>query len=128
MTWQSYQAGNYDIYARLYHADGTPRTGEFRVNTYTTDNQVDASVAMDAAGDFVVAWQSYGQDGSGYGIYAQRYNAAGVAQGSEFQVNTYTTGNQAYRQRGDGCGRRLRHRLAELWPGRQRLRHLCPAL
>jgi hypothetical protein len=33
---------------------------------------------MDAAGNFVVTWSSYGQDGSGSGIYAQRYNAAGV--------------------------------------------------
>jgi hypothetical protein len=37
---------------------------------------------------------SFGQDGSATGIYAQRYNAAGVAQGSEFRVNTYTTGDQ----------------------------------
>ena len=50
---------------------------------------------MDADGDFVVAWQSAGQDGCSYGVYAQRFNAAGVAQGSEFQVNTYTTDNQA---------------------------------
>ncbi len=30
---------------------------------------------MDAAGDFVIAWDSYGQDGSSYGIFAQRYSA-----------------------------------------------------
>ena len=45
---------------------------------------------MDSAGDFVVAWESQAEDGSNYGIYAQRYNAAGAAQGSEFLVNTYT--------------------------------------
>jgi hypothetical protein len=28
---------------------------------------------MDADGDFIVAWQSFGQDGSGEGVYAQRY-------------------------------------------------------
>ena len=28
----------------------------------------------------------------GYGVYAQRYNSAGVPQGSEFQVNTTTAG------------------------------------
>jgi len=38
---------------------------------------------MDAAGDFVVAWASLNQDGSSYGIYAQRYTAGGVAQGDE---------------------------------------------
>ena len=67
---------------------------ELQANTYTTSNQMRASVALDAAGDYVVAWQSLGQDGSGWGIYAQRYNAAGVARGSEFRVNTYTTGDQ----------------------------------
>ena len=36
---------------------------------------------MDADGDFVITWQSMGQDGSGYGIYAQRYNNGGVAIG-----------------------------------------------
>ena len=52
-------------------------------------------MAMDALGNFVVAWMSALQDGSGYGVYAQRYNAAaGVAPGSRVQVNTYTTGNQ----------------------------------
>lgn len=30
-------------------------------------------MAMDSAGDFVVTWESNGQDDSGYGIYAQRY-------------------------------------------------------
>ncbi|HEX9952835.1 MAG TPA: hypothetical protein VGB53_13765 [Rubricoccaceae bacterium] len=33
---------------------------EFRVNTYTTDYQDASSVAMDADGDFVVAWASRG--------------------------------------------------------------------
>ena len=50
---------------------------------------------MDAAGDFVVVWQSFGQDGSGYGVYARRYNAAGTALSSqEFLVNQTTLGWQ----------------------------------
>ena len=39
------------------------------------------SVASDASGNFVVVWQSYGQDGSGYGIFGQRYDSAGVRSG-----------------------------------------------
>ena len=38
-------------------------------------------MAMDADGDFVVAWTSQDQDGSSTGVYAQRYNAAGLPQG-----------------------------------------------
>ena len=35
---------------------------------------------MDSDGDFVISWNGGGQDGDSYGIYAQRYNASGVAQ------------------------------------------------
>jgi hypothetical protein len=64
---------------------------EFQVNTYTTSQQQNSSVAMDNNGDFVIAWMSRGQDGSSYGVYAQRYDSVGTAQGTEFQVNTTTT-------------------------------------
>ena len=67
---------------------------EFQVNTYTSSYQDSASVASDASGDFVVVWQSYGQDGSSFGIFGQRYASDGNPLGGEFQVNTYTTGNQ----------------------------------
>ena len=48
-----------------------------------------------ANGGFVVVWESEGQDGSGYGIYAQRYGADGVATGDEFQVNSLTDYGQS---------------------------------
>ena len=68
---------------------------ETLVNTTTSSNQSAPSVAVDADGDFVVAWQSYGQEGSDYGVYAQRYDASGAAVGSEFRVNTITSNTQA---------------------------------
>jgi hypothetical protein len=85
---------SYDVFARRFNAAGAAQGIEFRVNTYTTYTQQRACIAMDAAGDFVVSWQSYQQDGSKYGVYAQRYAAAGVAQGTEFRVNAHTTDNQ----------------------------------
>ncbi len=96
VTWTSsgQDGADYGIYAQRYSAAGVAQGAEFRVNSYTTGRQLLLAVAMDADGDFVVAWESNGQDGSGYGIYAQRYNAAGIAQGGEFQVNSFTTGNQ----------------------------------
>ncbi len=66
----------------------------FSVNTYTPGDQDSPSTAMDADGNFVVAWSSYGQDGDGYGVYAQRYDYNGSPVGSEFIVNTYSTGDQ----------------------------------
>jgi hypothetical protein len=81
---------------------GQVRLGsEFQVNTYTTGTyttgyQFRSAVASDAAGNFVVVWSNYGQDGSNWGIFGQRFNASGVPQGSEFRVNSYTTGDQQY--------------------------------
>ena len=47
-----------------------------------------------AGGGFVVTWTSYNQDGSSYGVYAQRYNADGSAAGTEFRINESTAGGQ----------------------------------
>jgi hypothetical protein len=98
VSWQSpgQDEGGYDIYAQRYNNAGVAQGAEFRVNTYTTSSQYYPSVAMDSDGDFVVSWMSDGQDGNVWGIYAQRYDNAGVAQGAEFRVNTYTTSYQYY--------------------------------
>jgi Ca2+-binding RTX toxin-like protein len=94
ITWTS---NNQDgsllgIYAQRYNAAGVAQGGEFRVNTTTVNDQRDSKVAMDANGDFVITW--WGKDGSGWGVFAQRYNAAGLAQGGEFRVNTTTASDQ----------------------------------
>jgi len=94
--WQSrgQDGDDFGIYAQRYNAAGTPQGAEFQVSTYTTSTQGGTAVGMDADGDFVVSWGSFGQDGDGYGVYAQRYNAAGVARGGEQHVSTYTTSQQ----------------------------------
>lgn len=72
----------------------SPSAGsEFQVNTFTMADQIEPEVATDAAGDYVIVWTSDGEgdNPSEYGVFAQRDNAAGVAQGSEFEVNTPTT-------------------------------------
>ena len=61
-----------------------------------------------------------GQDGSGWGVYGQRYNSSGVPVGGEFRVNTTTNGDQTRPQRGDECLGELRGRLGEQQSGRQR--------
>ncbi len=98
VTWSSdgQDGSGWGVYAQRYNATGVAQGGEIHVSTTTLNAQTEASVAMDATGDFVITWTSYAQDGSGFGIYAQRYNSAGVAQGGEFQVNATTTGNQQY--------------------------------
>ena len=55
---------------------------------------------MDAGGDFVVTWSSYGQEdggiGDGFGIFARRFDPYGYPLSPEFQVNTTTAGNQQF--------------------------------
>src|SRR5262245_19374020 len=56
--------------------------------------QGESDVAMDHDGDFVIAYSSYGQDGSSFGVYGQRYNAAGVPEDQQFQANSATALSQ----------------------------------
>ncbi len=70
-------------------------TGDVLVNTTVAGNQYNATLAMDAVGDFVVVWQSDTQDPDGSaGIYAQRFNSMGQKLGGEFRVNSTYTNNQ----------------------------------
>jgi hypothetical protein len=96
VAWQSYgQDGSLEgVFAQRYDASGTPLGPELPVNSHTTDRQKFPAVASDSAGNFVVVWQSQGQDGSGYGVFAQRFSAEGARRGIEFQVNSFTTGEQ----------------------------------
>jgi hypothetical protein len=108
IAWKSFgqerTGNNYGIYAQRYNSDGSKplvNGDEFHVNTDSTGNQMYPSVGMDSAGDFVITWMSgyfsgTTQDGSGYGIYAQRYDSTGTPADTEFHVSTYTTGDQQY--------------------------------
>ncbi|MGV6858948.1 MAG: DUF4347 domain-containing protein [bacterium] len=77
-------------------------TGEIQVNTTTGGTQETSAqtlgskdaVAMDSAGNYVVVWSDSVTDGSGYGIFGQRFDATGAKQGAEFQINQTTTDNQ----------------------------------
>jgi hypothetical protein len=90
VTWSSYKQDGTDenIWAQRYDAAGTAVGSEFRVNTTLANVQTSSAVTALDDGGFVVSWMSNGQDGSGWGIYAQRYDAAGATVGGEFRVNS----------------------------------------
>jgi hypothetical protein len=81
------------VYAQRYNAAGIPQGSEFHVNTFTPQLQFDSSVAMDAAGNFVIVWQNATVPETRRDVFGQRYNAAGVPQGDEFRVNADTNGS-----------------------------------
>ena len=96
VVWQSegQDGSEWGIYAQRYDATGNPQGSEFRVNTFTTSYQINPALAVEPDGDFTIAWRSAGQDGSGDGVYAQRYLANGTAVNSEFRINTTTLNSQ----------------------------------
>lgn len=84
------------ILARLFDSSWTPRGPEFRVNTFTLLPQTEPAVASDASGRLHAVWSSGldvsqgtppfpgwvddSQDGSGFGVFAQRFTTATCAQ------------------------------------------------
>jgi hypothetical protein len=87
---------SYDVFGQLFDSSGTAVGGEFQVNTYATDHQEYPRVAMDPFGEFIVVWESDGQDLSGDGIFMQLFDSTAAAVGGEFQVNTNSTFNQLF--------------------------------
>lgn len=101
VVWRSYgavgDASGSSVQGQRYAANGSPLGGQFQVNSYVTSYQDYPAVASDALGNFVVAWESGAAnngDSDGVSVQAQRYAASGAAQGGQFLVNSYTTGNQ----------------------------------
>jgi len=97
VTWQSInQDGDgTGVYAQRYDSTGAVVGSEFRVNTTNVGDQGSSSATELSGGGYVITWSAgNGQDGSGYGVFAQIYDSANATVGSEFQVNTYTAGDQ----------------------------------
>jgi hypothetical protein len=107
--WQSADGSGLGVYAQHYDAGGAPVSGELTVNAYTDDDQSVPAVAADADGDLAVAWQSALQDGSGSGVFMQRFagpedvdlavvvtdSADPVAPGTAYSYTLFVSNNHA---------------------------------
>jgi hypothetical protein len=79
-----------NIFGQRYDSLGSPLGDEFGVNTYMLDDQKWAAVAIKEDGEFLTVWQSKGQDGSGWGIFAEMGSLVGSADlNSDGFVNFY---------------------------------------
>lgn len=96
VTWtSSTQDGSATgVYGQQYDMSGAVVGSEFRINTYVPNYQDSSSVAALKDGGFIVVWGSYGQDGSAYGVFGQRFDADGNVVGGEFRANNYNTLSQ----------------------------------
>ena len=105
VAWQTCAGAIYDtmvgpdgdgcaIVAQRFDGELDPVGGESVVNTYAEGDQVRPSVISLEGCGALVTWASWGQDGDGWGIFGQRFDANGMLDGGEFQVNTYFPGDQ----------------------------------
>jgi hypothetical protein len=87
-----------NIYAQMFDGMNATKVGdEFRSNTDTINNKAPSGLANLANDTFVLVWASNLQDGSGWGVYGQRFDVIyRLRIGSEFRVNSYTIGDQSY--------------------------------
>ncbi|NUB11172.1 hypothetical protein FW320_34185, partial [Azospirillum sp. Vi22] len=74
-TWLSsgQDGSGWSVIQRRYDSNGQAVGGEVLVNTATSGDQVHGRTAGLADGGWVTSWWSNGQDGSGWGIYQQRF-------------------------------------------------------
>ncbi len=66
---------------------------EFRVNTYTQNEQAGASTASLSDGSFVTVWASKAKVNSAWSVWGKKYNIDGGLNTDEFIINTTTTVN-----------------------------------
>ncbi|MEZ6118086.1 MAG: DUF4347 domain-containing protein, partial [Pirellulaceae bacterium] len=96
ISWMSngQDGSSYGMYAQRFTAAGAKVGGEIQLAQTSSGDQWYGTIDNDSSGNFVATWMSAGQDGSGNGIFARQFNSSGTALGNEFQVNTWTSGDQ----------------------------------
>ncbi len=73
-----------DVFGRVFNADGTAASADFRVNTDFDEYQDTPSISALTGGGFVVVWDEW-SDGNN-AILAQHYTSSGAASGGEIEV------------------------------------------
>lgn len=74
IIWQggaNQDGDDFGVFIQQYTETGRRRDFEFPVNDYTTAFQGNPAIAAQPNGQFVLAWESFGRDGSSYGISAR---------------------------------------------------------
>ncbi len=91
IVWESrYQDGDgYGIYAKIFNLTGNNQTDEFQVNTYTNNSQQNPCVCSLTNGNFIITWDSLGQDGYQTGVFMKMFNSTGHNMTDDIQVNGY---------------------------------------
>lgn len=94
IVWNSADADRTGVFGQAFDSNGNTVGSEFRLNNYTTDEQLGPSIAFIGASSFRATWSSFGQDGSGYGISTREFSDTNQPAALEQRVNQFTTGDQ----------------------------------
>jgi len=94
VVWRTnYASSGDDVRARRFSAAGVPLASEFQVNTTTAGYQDWVSIAALGNSGYVVVWGGGGKDKL---VLGQRLTSVGTPLGTEFRVNTYTSGHNYF--------------------------------
>lgn len=86
---------SWDVYGRLFNANGSAASGVVRLNTQTYGDQY--APKLSAFGrDYLAVWTSLGQDSSREGVFGQFLTSKGDLEGVEFRINTTTVSRQIH--------------------------------
>jgi len=99
VVWESWSqpqdTSSGSVMARLFEADGSPRTDEFLVNVATANDQEDPDVVGLVGGGFVVAWEHYVDSTALDEIGLRRFAADGTPLSAVDEIaNATATGYQ----------------------------------
>jgi serine protease len=88
LLYQTADGSGDGVYAALYDRAGNLRVNMFRVNDQTTGNQTNPLVAMNANGEFAVAWiGDYNPTTTTSEVYVKRFRANGTAVAPETRAS-----------------------------------------
>ncbi len=96
VVWEddSNRNGLFNIRTRAFGVDGLERFPQFTVNTSSRGQQLQPDVAVAANGDFVIVWQSDGDDDGLFQLEARGFAPDGIERIAEFTVNARSAGQQ----------------------------------
>ncbi len=101
VTWSGGNAqdgSGYGVFGRLFGGNAVAKSDELPVSTHFSGDQMHASAAALTNGSYLGLWMSKGQDGSGHGVFGQRFDSSGKLADNEFQLNSTWTGDQDWPQ------------------------------
>ncbi|MHC4944377.1 MAG: hypothetical protein ACYTG7_15280 [Planctomycetota bacterium] len=97
VVWESrrQEGGTYGVYAQRFNRLGKRIGQEVHVNDYVRSCQWKPSVVFDMSGNAWFGWDSFGQDGDGFGCMLRCFDRNLAPLKGDTLINASTMGNQA---------------------------------